>query len=72
VKIQHPGNVTTVYGHIRGWTVTVGQAVQAGELIAYSGNDGHNTKPHLHFETRPDDSPVDPPAFYAAHGVALT
>ena len=47
------------------------QAVQAGQLIAYSGNEGHSTGPHLHFETRPGDSPVDPLAFYAAHGQAL-
>ncbi len=46
--------------------MTVGQAVQAGQLIAYSGNDGHSTGPHLHFEIRPEDSPVDPLAFYAA------
>ncbi len=72
VKIRHPGNVITVYGHIRGWTVTVGQAVQAGQLIAHSGNEGRSTGPHLHFETRPGDSPVDPVVFYAAHGVALT
>jgi len=71
VKIRHPGNVITVYGHIRSWTVTVGQAVQAGQLIAHSGNEGRSTGPHLHFETRPGDSPVDPVVFYAAHGVAL-
>ncbi len=68
VKLRHPGNVINVYGHISRWTVTVGQAVQAGQLIAYSGNEGHSTGPHLHFETRPDDTPVDPIAFYAAHG----
>jgi murein DD-endopeptidase MepM/ murein hydrolase activator NlpD len=71
VKIRHPGNVITVYGHITGWTVTVGQAVRAGQLIAHSGNEGRSTGPHLHFETRPGDSPVDPVAFYDAHGVAL-
>jgi murein DD-endopeptidase MepM/ murein hydrolase activator NlpD len=72
VKLRHPGDVTTVYGHISRWTVTVGQAVLAGQLIAYSGNEGHSTGPHLHFEVRPQDSPVDPLAFYAAHGSTLT
>ena len=72
VKIAHPGGVTTVYGHISSWTVTVGQVVAAGQLVAYSGNEGRSTGPHLHFEVRPGDRPVDPVAFYAAHGVDLT
>ena len=71
VKLQHPGNVTTVYGHISRWVVTVGQAVQAGHLIAYSGNEGLSTGPHLHFETRRGDSPIDPLVFYAAHDSQL-
>ena len=72
VKLAHPGGVTTVYGHISSWIVTVGQAVAAGQLIAYSGNEGRSTGPHLHFEVRPDNRPVDPVAFYAAHGTDLT
>ena len=71
VKIRHPGNITTVYGHLSREAVTVGQAVQPGQLIAYSGNKGLSTGPHLHFETRPNDSPVDPITFYAAHGQVL-
>ncbi len=71
VKLAHPGGTSTVYGHISAPTVTVGQAVRTGQLIAYSGNEGRSTGPHLHFEVRPDDSPADPIAFYAAHGAAL-
>ena len=71
VKLRHPGNITTVYGHISRWTVTVGQAVQAGQLIAYSGNEGRSTGPHLHFEVRVDDTPIDPVIFYTACGVCL-
>jgi murein DD-endopeptidase MepM/ murein hydrolase activator NlpD len=71
VKIAHPGGVSTVYGHISRWTVTVGQGVQPGQLIAYSGNEGRSTGPHLHFETHLNGRAVDPVAFYAAHGTAL-
>jgi murein DD-endopeptidase MepM/ murein hydrolase activator NlpD len=71
VKIAHPGGVTTVYGHISSWTVTVGQAVAVGQLVAYSGNEGRSTGPHLHFEVRPGGRSVDPVAFYAAHGIEL-
>jgi murein DD-endopeptidase MepM/ murein hydrolase activator NlpD len=71
VKLAHPGGVTTVYGHNSREAVTVGQAVQTGQLIAYSGNEGRSTGPHLHFEVRPNDRPVDPISFYAGRGVAL-
>lgn len=72
VKLAHPGGITTVYGHLSREAVTVGQAVQAGQLIARSGNEGRSNGPHLHFEVRPNNRPVDPVAFYAAHGVGLT
>ena len=72
VKLAHPGGIATVYGHISRWTVTVGQAVTAGQLIAYSGNEGHSTGPHLHFEVHSGGAPVDPVAFYTAHDVQLS
>ena len=71
VKLAHQRGITTVYGHISRAAVTVGQAVRSGQLIAYSGNEGRSTGPHLHFEVRPDDQPVDPIAFYATRGAAL-
>ena len=66
VKLQHAGSVTTVYGYISRWTVTVGQAITAGQLIAFSGNEGHCTGPHLHFAVHTGGAPVDPVAFSAA------
>jgi murein DD-endopeptidase MepM/ murein hydrolase activator NlpD len=72
VKIAHGGGITTVYGHIRSWTVTVGQAVRAGQLIAKSGNEGESTGPHLHFEIRIGADPVDPTTFYAAKRTSLS
>jgi murein DD-endopeptidase MepM/ murein hydrolase activator NlpD len=72
VKITHPGGVSTVYGHISRWTVTVGRPVAAGQVVAYSGNEGRSLGPHLHFEIHVDGQPADPLAFYTAHGVRLT
>lgn len=72
IKLGHAGGTTSVYGHVSSWTVAVGQPVAVGQLIGYSGNEGRSTGPHLHFEVRPDDRPVDPVAFYAAHGVELS
>jgi len=71
VKIDHGAGVTTVYGHISSWTVTVGEAVSAGELSAKSGNEGESTGPHLHFEVRVDGTPVDPMVFYSTLQVKL-
>ena len=52
VLIRHLWNDGTVYGHLRNWSVQVGQKVKAGEIIGYSGNSGNSTGAHLHFEYR--------------------
>ena len=52
----------------------IGQVLKRGGSVRgllYCGNEGRSTGPHLHFEVRPHDRPVDPVAFYAAHGAQL-
>jgi len=50
VVISHDGTYSTLYGHLRYATVSVGQYVQAGQQIGVIGCTGHSTGDHLHFE----------------------
>ena len=52
IVIRHNNGLETVYGHLSAVLVTLNQNIKAGQLIAYGGNTGHSTGPHLHFETR--------------------
>ena len=52
VKIDHSGGLTTLYAHCSSICVTENQQVQAGQIIAYVGQTGRATGPHLHFEVR--------------------
>ena len=60
VVVDHGNGVSTAYGHNTGVAVSVGQAVAQGQLIAYSGNTGNSTGPHIHFEIRINGAPTDP------------
>jgi murein DD-endopeptidase MepM/ murein hydrolase activator NlpD len=60
VVVDHGNGISTAYGHNTTVTVGPGQHVAQGQLIAYSGNTGHSTGPHVHFEVRVGGSAVDP------------
>jgi murein DD-endopeptidase MepM/ murein hydrolase activator NlpD len=60
VKVDHGGGLVTWYCHLSSIEVSVGDQVKTGGLVAYSGNTGDSTGPHLHFTVLVDGSPVDP------------
>lgn len=60
VSIDHGYGVVTRYGHTSQLFVEVGQKIKMGDIIAAVGNTGRSTGPHLHYEVRVNNIPVDP------------
>jgi len=58
--VRHSDSVTTLYGHNDTLLVDSGQTVAAGSRLALSGNTGVSTAPHVHYEVRLYDEPIDP------------
>ena len=63
VILDHGRGVSTRYGHLSGFAVTIGQRVHRGDIIGYVGLSGRSTGPHLHYEVRINDIPVNPHKF---------
>jgi murein DD-endopeptidase MepM/ murein hydrolase activator NlpD len=60
VIVRHDNETSTLYAHNDSIEVEKGQRVRTGQVIARLGNTGHSTGPHLHFEIRKKNKPVDP------------
>jgi murein DD-endopeptidase MepM/ murein hydrolase activator NlpD len=60
VVLDHGHDVLTVYGHLSATAVTPGQHVLRGQVIGYVGQSGRSTGPHLHYEVRVHNVPVNP------------
>ncbi|MFJ6838123.1 peptidoglycan DD-metalloendopeptidase family protein [Streptomyces sp. NPDC091209] len=63
----------TWYCHLSSYKVPSGTTVRAGDQIAFSGNSGNSTGPHLHFEVRPaGGAAIDPLPWLRSHGLDPT
>jgi murein DD-endopeptidase MepM/ murein hydrolase activator NlpD len=61
--INHGYGVVTRYGHLDGHNVRTGQRVRRGDVIAFVGNTGRSTAPHLHYEVWLNDQLRNPIEF---------
>jgi len=66
IDIDHGNDLVTRYAHLSKVLVKEGDLLQRGRRIAYSGNTGRTTGPHLHFEVRFRGAPQDPSRFLLA------
>lgn len=64
VEIDHGYNYKTRYAHLDKIDVTVGQRLKRGEVVGKLGNTGRSTGPHLHYEVRYLNKPVNPLDYY--------
>ena len=60
VVVDHGGGLTTRYAHLSHIDVALDQMVSRGELVGKVGSTGRSTGPHLHYEVRINDQPVNP------------
>lgn len=60
VVIYHSNGITTRYGHLSKITVEAGQRVRRGDQVGNVGSTGRSTGPHVHYEVRENDQPLDP------------
>lgn len=60
IEIDHGNGIVTVYGHLSGYNVTVGEMVVKGQVIGFVGHSGRATGSHLHYEVEVRGTSVNP------------
>ena len=60
IMVDHGSGIETLYGHLSGFAITSGEQVKRGQIIGYVGTSGRSTGPHLHYEVRIRNTPVNP------------
>ncbi len=66
IEVDHGNGFSTRYGHLSAIDVKLGQQVKIGQVIGKIGSTGRSTGPHLHYETRINNEPVNPQKFLRA------
>ncbi|MDT4897415.1 MAG: hypothetical protein QOH25_2492 [Acidobacteriota bacterium] len=68
VYIDHGNGLSTRYGHLSHIDATIGQRIARGEVLGRVGSTGRSTGPHLHYEVRINNEPVNPRPYLPGAG----
>jgi septal ring factor EnvC (AmiA/AmiB activator) len=60
VVVDHGFGITTWYAHLSSFSAIAGARVKRGEVVGYTGISGRSTGPHVHYEVRVNNAPVNP------------
>jgi murein DD-endopeptidase MepM/ murein hydrolase activator NlpD len=63
VEVDHGNGLKTRYGHLSKIDVQIGDSITRGQVMAFIGSTGRSTGPHLHYELRLNDRPINPRRF---------
>jgi Peptidase family M23 len=63
VVIDHGFGITTWYAHLSAFATVAGARVKRGQVVGYCGISGRSTGPHVHYEVRVNNAPVNPARF---------
>jgi len=71
VEVDHGNGLKTRYGHLSKIEVEVGETLTRGQVMAFVGSTGRSTGPHLHYELRLNDRPINPRRFLPQEATEL-
>ena len=63
IEVDHGNGLTTRYGHLSKIDVAIGDSLLRGQIMGLIGSTGRSTGPHLHYELRLNDRPINPRRF---------
>ena len=69
VVIDHGFGITTWYAHLSSFSAVPGTRIKRGEVVGYTGVSGRSTGPHVHYEVRMNNAPINPARYMKGNAV---